>query len=45
MRKTRGASKDLTFKYNQLVSDKIERKKLQNDSSGDGLNNSIINKK
>lgn len=45
MKKTRGASKDLTFKYNQLLTDKIESRKLKNDSTGEILNNSIGNKK
>ena len=43
--KTRGASKNLTFKYNQLINDEIENIKLQSDSSGDNLNNSKGNKK
>ena len=37
MRKTRGASRNLMFKFNQFISDELDRKKLQNDSSGEIL--------
>lgn len=38
MKKTNGASRNLTYRYNQLISEEIDRKKLlQNDSRGEFL--------
>ena len=37
MRRTRGVSRNLLFKFNQYLSDEFDRKKAQNDSSGEIL--------
>ena len=37
MRKTGGASRNLTFRYNQLVSEEMDKRKPQNDSKGEIL--------
>lgn len=38
MKRTNGASRNLTYRYNQLISEEIDRKKLsQNDSRGEFL--------
>ena len=34
-KRTKGAIRDLTYKYNQFVSEEIDRKKSQNDSQGE----------
>ena len=34
-KRTKGAIRDLTYKYNQFVSEEIDRKKSQNDSHGE----------
>ena len=40
MRRTRGVSRNLMFKYNQSSSELLERKKLQNYSSAEMLDKS-----
>jgi len=40
MRRTRGVSRNLMFKFNQFASDEIDRKKIQNDSAGEILDKS-----
>ena len=37
MKKTCGATKNLTYKYNQLVTEEYERRKSQNGSKGEML--------
>lgn len=37
MRKTRGASRNLTIRYNQLINEETDRRKSQNDSKGEML--------
>ena len=37
MRKTGGVSRNLTFRYNQLVSEEMDKKKSQTDSKGEML--------
>jgi hypothetical protein len=34
-KRTKGAIRDLTYKYNQFVSEEMDRKKSQNDSQGE----------
>ncbi len=40
MRRTQGVSRNLMFKFNQFTSDVLDRKKIQNDSSGEILDKS-----
>jgi len=40
MRRTRGVSRNLMFKFNQFASDEFDRKKIQNDSAGEILDKS-----
>ncbi len=40
MRRTRGVSRNLMFKFNQFASDEFERKKIQNDSNAEILDKS-----
>ena len=35
LKRAKGAIRDLTYKYNQFVSEEIDRKKSQNDSHGE----------
>ena len=35
MRRTRGVSRNLMFKFNQFASDEFDRKKIQNDSNAE----------
>ena len=37
MRRTQGVSRNLMFKFNQYTTDVLDRKKIQNDSSGEIL--------
>ena len=37
MKKTRGVSRNLTFRYNQLISEESDKRKNQNDSKGEIL--------
>ena len=37
MRKTRGASRNLTFRYNQLITEESDKRKSQNGSRGEIL--------
>ena len=37
MKKTYGATKNLTYKYNQLVSEELDGRKSQNGSKGEML--------
>ena len=40
MRRTQGVSRNLMFKYNQFTTDVLDRKKIQNDSTGEILDKS-----
>ena len=37
MRKTRGASRNLTIRYNQFINEESDKRKSQNDSKGEML--------
>ena len=40
MRRTRGVSRNLMFKFNQFASDESDRKKIKNDSNAEILDKS-----
>lgn len=40
MRKAGGVSRNLTFRYNQFVSEEMDKRKSQNDSRGEILDKS-----
>ena len=37
MKRTKGISKNLTYRYNQLISEEMDKRKSQNDSRGEIL--------
>ena len=44
MRKTRGTIRNLTYRYNQLISEEMDRKKALNDSKGEMLDKVKVSK-
>lgn len=44
MRKTRGVSRNLTFRYNQLITEESDKRKSQNDSRGEILEKAKVSK-